>query len=160
MDNKNCLSEREVLDFFYSYLGKFKKMLLIVKKLKLEIPEDLRVYYKERICLIDMYRRKIERMTKNQEKMNDDTFVELTDKFLDYVERQTYYIENVSGRDIIRIETNNFNISFPFWTLIDLINVIAIISDCETELLTKPKNLDTFNILRKIESRMKKIIGR
>lgn len=151
------LNEKEVLDFFYSYMGKMKKMILLTKKLKTEIPEDLRVYYKERLCLLDMYRKKIEKMTKTKNRMEDEDFEKMTDMFLDYIERQSFYVDNLNGKDVVRISTDNYNISLPFWLLLDLVNIIDLISEYDKKLLLKDKSRDVYNLLKKIQLRIKRL---
>lgn len=151
------LSEKEVLDFFYSYMGKMKKMILLTKKLKTEIPEDLRVYYKERLCLLDMYRKKIEKMTKTKNRLEDEDFEKMTDMFLDYIERQSFYVDNLNGKDVVRISTDNYNISLPFWLLLDLVNIIDLISEYDKKLLLKDKSRDVYNLLKKIQLRIKRL---
>ena len=150
------LNEKEVLDFFYSYMGKMKKMILLTKKLKTEIPEDLRVYYKERLCLLDMYRKKIEKMTKTKNRMEDEDFERMTDMFLDYIERQSFYVDNLNGKDVVRISTDNYNISLPFWLLLDLVNIIDLIGEYDKKLL-KDKSRDVYNLLKKIQLRIKRL---
>ena len=151
------LNEKEVLDFFYSYMGKMKKMILLTKKLKTEIPEDLRVYYKERLCLLDMYRKKIEKMTKTKNRLEDEDFEKMTDMFLDYIERQSFYVDNLNGKDVVRISTDNYNISLPFWLLLDLVNIIDLISEYDKKLLLKDKSRDVYNLLKKIQLRIKRL---
>ena len=151
------LNEKEVLDFFYSYMGKMKKMILLTKKLKTEIPEDLRVYYKERLCLLDMYRKKIEKMTKTKNRLEDEDFEKMTDMFLDYIERQSFYVDNLNGKDVVRISTDNYNISLPFWLLLDLVNIIDLIGDYDKKLLLKDKSRDVYNLLKKIQLRIKRL---
>ena len=151
------LNEKEVLDFFYSYMGKMKKMILLTKKLKTEIPEDLRVYYKERLCLLDMYRKKIEKMTKTKNRLEDEDFEKMTDMFLDYIERQSFYVDNLDGKDVVRISTDNYNISLPFWLLLDLVNIIDLISEYDKKLLLKDKSRDVYNLLKKIQLRIKRL---
>ena len=150
------LNEKEVLDFFYSYMGKMKKMILLTKKLKTEIPEDLRVYYKERLCLLDMYRKKIEKMTKTKNRLEDEDFEKMTDMFLDYIERQSFYVDNLNGKDVVRISTDNYNISLPFWLLLDLVNIIDLIGEYDKKLL-KDKSRDVYNLLKKIQLRIKRL---
>ena len=151
------LNEKEVLDFFYSYMGKMKKMILLTKKLKTEIPEDLRVYYKERLCLLDMYRKKIEKMTKTKNRLEDEDFEKMTDMFLDYIERQSFYVDNLNGKDVVRISTDNYNISLPFWLLLDLVNIIDLISEYDKKLLLKDKSREVYNLLKKIQLRIKRL---
>ena len=150
------LNEKEVLDFFYSYMGKMKKMILLTKKLKTEIPEDLRVYYKERLCLLDMYRKKIEKMTKTKNRLEDKKKKKMTDMFLDYIERQSFYVDNLNGKDVVRISTDNYNISLPFWLLLDLVNIIDLIGEYDKKLL-KDKSRDVYNLLKKIQLRIKRL---
>ena len=137
-------------------MGKMKKMILLIKKLKTEIPEDLRVYYKERLCLLDMYRKKIEKMTKTKNRMEDEDFEKMTDMFLDYIERQSFYVDNLNGKDVVRISTDNYNISLPFWLLLDLVNIIDLIGEYDKKLL-KDKSRDVYNLLKKIQLRIKRL---